>query len=148
MNMPCSFAAKIPLIYPTAFAGSNSITDGPFTLHIIRSHKPSSCTEDLNLFLMTFIKVNPHLQQIAETGSICTIDNNYYKSGNLSLLDSANSRSSFSFFPFPRILNSHHSLQSDDNSSIVVCIQCHNTVFTEPLPSSNKGHTHTNRHTD
>jgi hypothetical protein len=37
---------------------------------------------------------------------------------------------------------------ASNNSSIVACIHCHGNVSTEPLPSNDTGHTHTDTQTD
>lgn len=61
--------------------------------------------------IMRFSKLNPRSQHTVEAGSRQTVKNNCPNTGNISLLDSANSKISFSFFFFPRILNSCHSIQ-------------------------------------
>jgi hypothetical protein len=91
--------------WSTALAGSYSTSDGPFMLHIIRSLKLSTCSNDLILFLARCIEVNPLPQHTAETASRNTMDNNYPRTGKM-LLANANDRISLSFFPFLRASNS------------------------------------------
>jgi hypothetical protein len=57
-----------------AFEGLTTFTDGPFKLISIKSFKLCAVIDDLKLFLITFILLNPHSQATVDTGITETMD--------------------------------------------------------------------------
>jgi hypothetical protein len=83
MQMPHTLALKYQ--WSIAFEALTSYTDGPFKLISIKSFKLCAITDDLKLFLITFILLNPCSQTTVDARITETVDINFPNRGYLSL---------------------------------------------------------------